>query len=92
MKAIQIGILTVSDRASTGIYEDVSGPAIIETLNEYLDSDWNSDYQVIPDDLDKIRDTLIEMADQSHCCLILTTGGTGPAVRDVTPEATNAVL
>lgn len=91
MKDIRIGILTVSDRASQGVYEDISGPAIVATLSEYLDSEWSTDYRVVPDDLDKIRDSLVEMADQAQCCLILTTGGTGPAVRDVTPEATEKI-
>ena len=88
---INIGIITVSDRASKGIYEDISGKAIIETLDEYLTSSWNSVYEVIPDEKDIIEKTIIKMADEKKCCLIVTTGGTGPAIRDVTPEATEAV-
>jgi len=90
MKA-KIGILTVSDRASAGVYEDLSGKAIIATLSEYLSSEWESVYRVIPDEQPLIEKALKEMADEQGCCLIVTTGGTGPALRDVTPEATEAV-
>lgn len=90
MKA-KIGIVTASDRASAGVYEDLSGQAIKDTLNEYLTSEWEAVYKVIPDDQENIENTLIELADQEQCCLIVTTGGTGPAKRDVTPEATEAV-
>ncbi len=88
---IKIGILTVSDRASKGIYEDLSGKAIEETLNSYLISGWEKVYRLIPDEQEQIEAALIELADQEKCCLIVTTGGTGPALRDVTPEATEAV-
>ncbi|CED57225.1 molybdopterin biosynthesis protein [Aliivibrio wodanis] len=87
----KIGIVTVSDRASVGIYEDVSGPAIIATLNDYLKSEWEPEYVVIPDEQDIIEKTLIELTDEKGCSLVVTTGGTGPAKRDVTPEATEAV-
>ncbi|EJI84802.1 molybdenum cofactor biosynthesis protein MogA [Alishewanella aestuarii B11] len=87
----KIGIVTVSDRASAGIYEDLSGKAIIDTLTEYLSSDWQAEYRLIPDEQPLIEQTLIELAEQQGCCLIVTTGGTGPAKRDVTPEATEAV-
>lgn len=90
-KAIKIGIINVSDRASRGIYEDIPGKTIVETLNEYLKSSWEKEYAVIPDEQDVIEKTLIEMADFKKCCLIITSGGTGPALRDVTPEATEAV-
>ena len=90
MKA-KIGILTVSDRASAGIYEDLSGKAIIQTLGEYIKSEWESVYEVIPDEQPLIEEALKDMADVQGCCLIVTTGGTGPALRDVTPEATEAV-
>jgi len=83
--------VTVSDRASAGVYEDLSGKAIIEVLNEYLTSEWEPVYEVIPDEQDVIEATLIKMADEQNCSLIVTTGGTGPAKRDVTPEATEAV-
>ncbi len=91
MQTIKIGIINVSDRASAGIYEDIPGKAIVSTLNEYLTSYWQPVYKVIPDEQDIISETLIEMADVSGCCLIVTSGGTGPALRDVTPEATEAV-
>jgi molybdopterin adenylyltransferase len=90
MKA-KIGILTVSDRASAGIYEDLSGKAIIQTLSEYIKSEWESVYEIIPDEQPLIEEALTDMADTQGCCLIVTTGGTGPALRDVTPEATEAV-
>ena len=88
---IKIGILTMSDRASAGVYEDLSGKAIIDTMNEYLASEWEDVYAVIPDDQELIEETLKDMADVQECCLIVTTGGTGPAKRDITPEATEAV-
>lgn len=88
---IRIGIINVSDRASQGIYEDIPGKAIVQTLNEYLTSPWEKIYAVIPDEQDKIAATLIDMADNKACCLIVTCGGTGPSKRDVTPEATASV-
>ena len=88
---IKIGVINVSDRASKGIYEDVPGKAIMETLNEYLTSEWESVYAVIPDEAELISEKMKEMADIEQCCLIITSGGTGPAERDVTPEATEAV-
>jgi molybdopterin adenylyltransferase len=90
-KPIRIGIINVSDRASQGIYEDIPGKAIVETLNEYLTSAWEKEYAVIPDEQHLIEKTMIDMADNRKCCLIITSGGTGPAKRDVTPEATEAV-
>ena len=90
MKA-KIGIITVSDRASQGIYEDLSGKAIVDTLNEYLTSPWEKVYKVIPDEQDIIEQTMIDMIDKDCCCLVVTTGGTGPSKRDVTPEATEIV-
>ena len=90
MKA-KIGIVTTSDRASAGVYEDLSGAAIIDALKAYLQSEWEPVYRLIPDDQTTIESTLKDLADQEHCCLIVTTGGTGPATRDVTPEATENV-
>ena len=87
----KIGIVTVSDRASQGIYEDISGKAIIDTLSSYLVSDWQPVYRLIPDEQPIIEQTLIELVETEGCCLVVTTGGTGPAPRDVTPEATEAV-
>jgi molybdopterin adenylyltransferase len=88
---IRIGIINVSDRASKGIYEDIPGKAIVEVLTEYIKSPWEKEYAVIPDEQPLIEETLIDMADNRNCCLIVTSGGTGPAIRDVTPEATTAV-
>ena len=84
-----IGIVTVSDRASRGAYEDLGGPAMIEWLDQALVTPWQPHYALIEDDQATIEATLSELAEQ--CDLILTTGGTGPAMRDVTPEATQAV-
>ncbi len=91
MSEIKIGILTASDRASAGVYEDLSGPAIIDALNDYLRSAWQPVYKVIADDQPGVEAALIDMADNEGCCLIVTTGGTGPALRDLVPEATEAV-
>jgi molybdopterin adenylyltransferase len=90
-ETIRIGIINVSDRASKGVYEDLPGKAIIATLNEYLKSPWEKEYAIIPDEQPLIEQTMIDMADNKGCCLIITCGGTGPAQRDVTPEATEAV-
>ena len=89
---IRIGIVTVSDRASAGIYADEGGPAIRDYLDKVLASLWHPVIRVIPDDRKIIADTLSELADREGCCLIVTTGGTGPAPRDVTPEATEDVV
>ncbi len=88
---IKIGIINISDRASQGIYEDIPGKAIVSTLTEYIKSAWEPVYAVIPDEQKLIEDTMIRMADRDGCCLVITSGGTGPARRDVTPEATEAV-
>jgi molybdopterin adenylyltransferase len=88
---IRIGIINISDRASKGIYADTPGITIAETLNEYLKSPWEKEYAVVPDEQFVIEQTIISMADEKKCCLIITSGGTGPAKRDVTPEATEAV-
>jgi len=89
--AANIGILTVSDRASRGEYEDRGGPAIIAYLNEVLTGQWNPVAAIVPDERARIEQTLRHMADEEDCCLIITTGGTGPAQRDITPDATEAV-
>lgn len=88
---IPIGILTVSDRASRGIYEDRGGPAIQAELMRILATPWQPVARVIPDERPMIEATLIELCDRAGCPLVVTTGGTGPAARDVTPEATEAV-
>ena len=90
-KIAKIGIVTASDRASAGIYEDLSGKAIIDTINSYLNSPWEAVYRCIEDDKTTIENTLKDLVDNEKCCLVVTTGGTGPALRDVTPEATEAV-
>ena len=85
---IKIGIINISDRASQGIYEDIPGKEIVKVLGEYIKSEWQKEYTVIPDEQPLIEQTLINMADEKNCCLIVTCGGTGPSPRDVTPEAT----
>jgi molybdopterin adenylyltransferase len=90
-KPIKIGIINISDRASQGIYEDIPGKAIVSTLQEYIISPWEKEYAVIPDEQNQIEQLLIEMIDVKGCCLVITCGGTGPAKRDVTPEATENV-
>jgi molybdopterin adenylyltransferase len=87
----RIGIVTLSDRASAGVYEDLSGKAIDETLSQWLATPWEKVYRLIPDDRATIEATLIALVDVERCSLVVTTGGTGPAPRDVTPEATEAV-
>jgi len=88
---MRIGILTVSDRASRGEYEDKGGPAIAEFFKEALACAWEPHRLVIPDEQDQIEATLKTLCDDEGCCIVVTTGGTGPAKRDVTPEATEAV-
>ena len=87
----RIGIINVSDRASAGVYEDTPGKAVVALLTEWLTSPWEPFYRVIPDEQDQLEAAMIDMADREGCCLIVTTGGTGPALRDVTPEATEAI-
>jgi molybdopterin adenylyltransferase len=87
---VAIGIVTVSDRASAGTYRDTSGPAIEEFLRKVVATSWRAVRHLIPDGVDSVRDTLIELADREKCALIFTTGGTGPAPRDLTPEGTIA--
>lgn len=89
---MKIGRVTLSDRASAGIYEDLSGPEIERVVRETIDPDAEFVVRLLPDDRPRIEQTLIELTDAEHCQLILTTGGTGPTPRDVTPEATRAVL
>ena len=88
---IKIGFLTISDRAARGIYEDISGPAMQEWISKAVQSPYEIVSRVIEDEQPQIEGTLIEMSDELGCNLILTTGGTGPTMRDVTPEATEAV-
>ena len=89
--AIRIGIVTVSDRASQGVYEDRGGPAILEELEKILATPFTALKRLIPDEQGMVETCLKELVHHENCCLIVTTGGTGPAKRDVTPEATEAV-
>lgn len=91
MQTIRIGVLSASDRASKGIYEDLSGKAIQEVLSEYLLNPLEFHYEIVADERDLIEKSLIKMCDEYQCDLVVTTGGTGPALRDITPEATEKV-
>ena len=88
---IKIGVINVSDRASQGIYEDIPGKAVVDLLHVYLISEFELVYQVIPDEQKQLEEAMTHMADIEKTCLIITTGGTGPSLRDVTPEATEAI-
>ncbi len=87
----KIGVLTVSDRASRGEYKDRGGPAIESYLADVLVSPFVAIPKIVPDEVDAIAATIIDLCDNEACCLVVTTGGTGPAIRDVTPEATESV-
>jgi molybdopterin adenylyltransferase len=89
---IKIGFLTISDRASRGVYEDTSGPAMQDWISKAVTSPYEEVSRIIEDEQLLIEKTLIEMSDNLGCNLILTTGGTGPTTRDVTPEATQSVV
>jgi molybdopterin adenylyltransferase len=91
MSAIPIGVVTISDRASQGVYEDKGGPGVEAALTELLASSWRAVRRLVPDERSEIEAALVELADVERCPLVLTTGGTGPSPRDVTPEATAAV-
>jgi len=86
-----IGLVSISDRASSGVYEDQGVPALRDWFTQALASPWQMETRLIPDEQPQIEKTLIELVDEVGCDLVLTTGGTGPARRDVTPEATLAV-
>lgn len=88
---VKIGVLTVSDRASEGVYEDLGGKEIIRMMDEWLSCEREYFYEIVADELEQIKNKLIYFCDEAGCDLVLTTGGTGPAPRDVTPEATEAV-
>ena len=88
---MRIGIVTVSDRASRGEYEDLSGPAAVRVLIEALGDAWKPVVRLVPDEVDQIESVLVDLADREGCSIVFTTGGTGPMVRDVTPEATDTV-
>jgi molybdopterin adenylyltransferase len=87
----KIGVLNISDRASAGIYEDTPGKACVALLREWLVTPFDVEYRIIPDEQPAIEAALRQLADEVGCALVVTTGGTGPALRDVTPEATEAV-
>ena len=89
--SILIGLVSISDRASRGVYEDQGIPGLTDWFNAALKNPWRMESRLIPDEQPVIERTLIELVDDVHCHLVLTTGGTGPAPRDVTPEATLAV-
>jgi molybdopterin adenylyltransferase len=88
----RIGILVVSDRASQGIYEDTSGRAISNFLEKVIRSNWIVIFKIVPDGAENVANALIELSDREGCDLVLTTGGTGPAPRDLTPEGTRMVV
>ena len=90
-KFIKIGLISISDRASSGVYEDKGIPELETWLKKTIKNNYQIESIVIPDELSKIKNTLIDFCDQKECSLILTTGGTGPAERDITPEATLSV-
>jgi len=87
----RIGVINVSDRASAGVYEDTPGKACVALLREWLSTPFELDYKVVADERPLLESELTRMVDEAGCCLVVTTGGTGPAARDVTPEATEAV-
>ena len=91
MSELNIGLVSISDRASSGVYEDQGIPALRDWFARALTSPWRMETRLIPDERPLIEQTLIELCDAAGCHLVLTTGGTGPALRDVTPEATLAV-
>jgi len=91
LENVRIGLVSVSDRASKGVYEDQGIPALEAWIGRALQNPVDWERRLIPDESGQISEALIELVDQAHCDLVLTTGGTGPAVRDVTPDATLAV-
>jgi len=90
-ETLLIGLVSISDRASSGVYQDQGIPALQEWFGAALSSPWRMETRLIPDDQAVIEQTLIELCDTAGCHLVMTTGGTGPSLRDVTPEATLAV-
>ncbi len=92
MSLPKIGVLNISDRAAAGIYADEPGQACLALLRAWLTTPFDTDYKIIPDERALIAAELRRLADEAGCCLVVTTGGTGPAPRDVTPEATRDVI
>lgn len=91
MAVARIGLVTVSDRASSGTYEDRGGPALRDYLSDRITSPHEFIVRLVPDEIDRIASAITDLADDERCCMVLTTGGTGPSPRDVTPEATESV-
>jgi len=91
LETARIGFVTISDRASRGEYEDLGGPAMQAWMQKALTSPWEAVVRLVPDEQDQVESALKELCDQAGCCLVVTTGSTGPAVRDIVPEATEAV-
>lgn len=89
---MKIGRVTLSDRAHAGIYQDLSGPEIERVVRKHLDPEAEFIVRLLPDEQPQIEEALRELCDREECALVITTGGTGPAPRDVTPEATRAIL
>ena len=87
----RIGFVTISDRASRGEYEDLGGPAMQAWIGKAVTSPWEGVVRLVPDEQDQVEAALKELCDMEGCCLVVTTGSTGPAVRDIVPEATEAV-
>ncbi|MEM9025792.1 MAG: molybdopterin adenylyltransferase [Verrucomicrobiota bacterium] len=90
-RSFKIGVINVSDRASAGVYEDIPGKAAVALLQKWILTPFETAYAVIPDEQEQIENTMKDFIDHEKCSLVVTTGGTGPAPRDVTPEATKAV-
>ncbi len=87
----RIGVLTASDRASSGDYEDLSGPAIVDFLKAAITSEWEAIRVLVADERDAIEESMVGLIDDKGCSMVITTGGTGPSPRDVTPEATESI-
>ncbi len=90
--SVRIGVVTISDRASSGEYEDLSGPAILDYLESTVRSDWTSTERLVSDEPPAIAAALLHLCDAEQCCLVITTGGTGPGPRDRTPEVTSSIV
>ena len=89
---MKIGRITMSDRASQGVYEDLSGPEIEKVFRQFIQDDFTFISKLVSDDIPAIKQAMLDLADMKDCALIITTGGTGPAPRDVTPEATKEII
>ena len=88
---LKIGVINISDRASAGVYEDIPGKAAVSLLKSWIKTEWDPIYAVIPDQQELIEQTLARFTDEEGCSVVITTGGTGPDPKDVTPEATENV-